>query len=239
MYPSSSSPESRVPYDTPTQYAPQAHCVSPVAPGHHILPPLPYAYHALEGVIDEKTLRIHHGKHHQKYVQDLNKAELALQTARKSGDYTYIKYWEKEIAFNGSGHILHSLYWTSMSPPCLGGQPRPVTQACLDHNFGGVAHFWAQFSAATNAVEGSGWCVLGYNPYFRSLEILQAEKHQNLTQWGIIPLLVCDVWEHAYYLSYQNEREKYVRNWLDLINWPEVERRLTQAMGTSSETTSL
>ncbi|MCL1917112.1 MAG: superoxide dismutase [Peptococcaceae bacterium] len=201
----------------------------PVTPGRHVLPPLPYAYNALEDIIDEKTLRIHHDKHHKKYVEDLNKAELALQTARNSGDYTYIKHWEKEVAFNGSGHILHSLYWTSMSPPGSGGQPHPATQAYLERDFGGISHFWAQFSAAANAVEGSGWCVLGYNPYFRSLEILQAEKHQNLTQWGVIPLLVCDVWEHAYYLSYQNERAKYVKNWFGLMNWPEVEHRLNQA----------
>ncbi|MCL1852720.1 MAG: superoxide dismutase [Peptococcaceae bacterium] len=207
----------------PPQFSPTTHYVPP---GHHVLPPLPYAYNALEKVIDERTLRIHHDKHHRKYVEDLNKAELSLQAALTNGDFTCIKHWEKELAFNGSGHILHSLYWTSMSPSDSGGQPHPTTQAYLDRDFGGVPHFWAQFSAAANAVEGSGWCALCYNPYFRSLVILQAEKHQNLTQWGVVPLLVCDVWEHAYYLRYQNERAQYVKNWFALVNWPEVELRL-------------
>lgn len=235
MYLSSSSPDPSGSHEPREPYGPQGslpplsplpHYLAPMMAGHHVLPPLPYPYDAFEGVIDEKTLRIHHDKHHQKYVQDLNKAEIALQKARNQDDYTYIKHWEKEIAFNGSGHILHSLYWTSMSPQGLGGHPNPTTQAYLERDFGGISPFLAQFAAAANAVEGSGWCVLGYNPYFQSLEILQAEKHQNLTQWGITPLLVCDVWEHAYYLKYQNERAKYVQNWLNLINWPEVECRL-------------
>jgi Fe-Mn family superoxide dismutase len=199
----------------------------PIPAGSHKLPPLPYAYNALEPVIGEETLRIHHDIHHKKYVDDLNRAELAVQAARNAGDYTYIKYWENELAFNGSGHILHSVYWRNMCPVGTGGAPGARTTRYLDWYFGGFDKITAQFTAAAAAVEGSGWCILGYNTSFFSLELLQAEKHQNLTQWGTIPLLVCDVWEHAYYLQYQNRRADYINAWWDLVNWNEIEVRLT------------
>jgi len=201
----------------------------PVEPGKHTPPPLPYAYNALEPVIDAKTLTIHHDKHHKKYVDDLNKTELALVTARNTGDYTYIKYLENMLAFNGSGHILHSIYWTIMIAPQASGSPMSTTLSWINWYFGSFDAFKAQFSAATKSVEGSGWGILGYNPAFCRLEILQCEKHQNLTQWGIIPILVCDVWEHAYYLKYQNLRDDYVDAWWSLVNWTEVERRLIHA----------
>jgi len=204
---------------------------SPVPAGGHTLPPLKYAYNALEPVIGEETLRLHHDKHHKAYVDGLNKAELALVEARRQGDYQFVKYWENELAFNGSGHILHSVYWDIMAPPGTGAVPGEYTSYYIDQYFGSFEAFKAQFLAAAKAVEGSGWCVLGYNPAFFRLEILQAEKHQNLTQWGIIPILVCDVWEHAYYLGYQNEKPKFVDAWWQLINWNAVESRLLSAMG--------
>ena len=202
---------------------------TPIPAGKHTLPPLPYPYNALEPVIDTETLTIHHDKHHKKYVDDLNAAELALVSVRSQNDYKYIKYWENELSFNGSGHILHSVYWTIMTRPDTGGTPGECTQKHIDWYFGGFDAFKAQFTAAANAVEGSGWCVLGYNPAFSRLELLQAEKHQNLTQWGISPLLVCDVWEHAYYLKYKNVRADYVSAWWKLVNWSEVEKRLVNA----------
>jgi Fe-Mn family superoxide dismutase len=207
----------------------QATQIVPTPTGGHTLPPLPYPYDALEPVIDEKTLRIHHDKHHKKYVDDLNKAELTLANARERGDYAAIKAWEKELAFNGSGHILHSLYWVSMGRPDSGGTPGTLTTRMIDWYFGSFARFKAQFSAAAIAVEGSGWCVLGYHPMFRRLEILQGEKHQNLTQWGTLPILVCDVWEHAYYLRYQNARDGYVDAWWRLVDWRAAEERLRYA----------
>ena len=199
---------------------------SPVPAGGHTLPPLNYPYNALEPIISEQTLHLHHDKHHKAYVDALNKAELALVEARKQGDYQFVKYWENELAFNGSGHILHSVYWDIMAPLGTGGAPGEYTRYYIDQYFGSFEAFKAQFLAAAKAVEGSGWCILGYNPAFARLEILQAEKHQNLTQWGIIPILVCDVWEHAYYLSYQNEKPAFIDAWWELINWDAVERRL-------------
>lgn len=201
-----------------------------VPPGRHQLPPLPYSYNALEPVISEKTLKLHHDKHHKAYVDGLNKAETSLSEARSRNSYEFIKYWENELAFNGSGHILHSIYWTIMAPAGMGGQPYPYTSNCINSYFGSFDAFKEQFKNASEKVEASGWGILVWQPAWRHLEILQAEKHQNLTQWSGIPILVCDVWEHAYYLDYQNDRRKYIDTWWNLINWYEVERRLLLAM---------
>ncbi|SMD15328.1 superoxide dismutase [Sporomusa malonica] len=198
--------------------------------GKHRLPPLPYPYDALEPIISEDTLRIHHNHHHKAYVESLNKAEVALARARESDDYTFVKYWENELAFNGSGHILHSIYWTILAPRGSGGEPGRNTLNEIIRRFGSFDAFIGQLVAATIKVEASGWGILVWNPSWNSLEIITAEKHQNLTQWGSIPILVLDVWEHAYYLDYQYNREEYVRSILKLINWNEVENRLALAM---------
>ena len=202
----------------------------PVPVGGHVLPPLPYGYDALAPVIDQKTLILHHDIHHLGYVNGLNKAEKHLEEARSAGNFDLIKYWENELAFNGSGHILHSLYWTVMQPVSLGeDMPKTHTMKDITDYFGSYGAFKKQFTEAAAAVEGSGWCVLVYNPAFRRLEILQVEKHQNLTQWGVIPILAIDVWEHAYYITYQNKRAEYIKEWYKIINWSEVEKRLGMA----------
>ncbi len=201
-----------------------------IPPGKHKLPPLPYPYNALEPIIGAETIRIHHNRHHKSYVDGLNKAELELVKARNEGNYDLIDYLEREIAFNGSGHILHSIYWTIMTPPNLGGQPGPITSYEIAKAFGSFSNFKEQFSSAAEKVEGSGWGILAWQPAWRRLVILTAEKHENLTQWSSIPILVVDVWEHAYYLDYQNKRKEYISRWWELVNWYEVERRLILAM---------
>ncbi len=194
----------------------------------HELPSLAYPYDALEPYYDEETLRLHHGKHHQSYVDGLNKAETQLAEARSRSDYGLIKHWLKEIAFHGSGHILHTLFFENLAPA---GQSSPGQKTInqLEQDFGSFDEFKKMFTAAAAAVEGSGWALLCYNPLFQKLEILQAEKHQNLTQWGVIPLLVIDVWEHAYYLKYQNRRPEYITAWWNIVNWDKVEERLVKA----------
>ncbi len=200
-----------------------------IPPGGHSLPPLPYPYNALEPVISSNTLRIHHDRHHQSYVDGLNKAELKLVEARQKGDFALIKHWERELAFHGSGHILHSIYWTVMTPQGTSG-PCTETRRQINGYFGSMDAFQQQFIEAAINVEASGWAVVIWNPSWNHLEILTAEKHQNLTQWGGIPIMVLDVWEHAYYLDYQNRRADYVKAWWQLVNWPEVEKRLLLAM---------
>jgi Fe-Mn family superoxide dismutase len=197
--------------------------------GLHKLPDLPYPYNALEPIIDEPTLKLHHQKHHAGYVTGLNQAENMLADARGKGDYALIKHWEKEMAFHGSGHILHSIYWHNLSPQG-GGQPKAEIASAIDSEFGGFEPFKTYMVSATQSVEGSGWGVLAYQPAFRKLVVLQIEKHQNLMQIGAIPLLVIDVWEHAYYLKYQNRRKEYITNIFKIINWDDVHERYHAAL---------
>lgn len=203
-----------------------------VPAGGHRLPPLPYPYDALEPVISATLLRLHHDRHHRSYVEGLNRAELMLVEARRRGDFSLVKHWEREIAFHGSGHILHSIYWANMTP-WGGGGPGRLVKEKVTTSFGSLSTFKEQFSRAAQDVEASGWAVLVWQPSFGRLEILTAEKHQNLTQWGVIPILVLDVWEHAYYLDYQNRRRDYIDAWWQLVNWAEVERRLRLALQAS------
>jgi superoxide dismutase, Fe-Mn family len=196
--------------------------------GGHRLPPLPYPYNALEPVISEEIMRLHHDKHHRGYVEGLNKAELEMQKARISGDFSLIKHWEREAAFHGSGHYLHTIFWNIMNQHGEGNPSGELSRA-INSTFGSFENFKRQFSEAAKNVEAVGWAILVWAPRAHRLEILTAEKHQNLTQWDIIPLLVLDVWEHAYYLQYKNERAKYVDNWWKIVNWREVEKRFNKA----------
>ncbi|WP_394172829.1 superoxide dismutase [Guptibacillus hwajinpoensis] len=195
--------------------------------GGHTLPPLPYAYNALEPSISERIMTLHHDIHHQSYVDGLNKAEVALQEARQNENFELIKHWERELAFNGAGHYLHTLFWEIMSPD--GGKPKGPVVNEITKSFGSFNQFKKQFTNAANKVEGSGWAILVWSPISRRLEILQAEKHQNLSQWDVIPLLALDVWEHAYYLQYENDRKQYIDNWWKIVNWPEVNKRFEKA----------
>jgi Fe-Mn family superoxide dismutase len=196
--------------------------------GGHTLPPLPYQYNALEPYISSEIMRLHHDKHHKSYVDGLNKAEKEMQKARSSNNFNLIKHWEREAAFNGAGHYLHTIFWSIMSPDG-GGQPSGMLMREINQSFGSFNKFKNHFSEAANNVEGVGWAILVWSPRSRRLEILQAEKHQNLSQWDVVPILVLDVWEHAYYLQYKNERKKYVENWWNIVNWREVEKRFHEA----------
>lgn len=202
--------------------------VRDVAAGNHQLPPLPYRYEALEPYISKEIMYLHHQKHHQTYVDGLNQAELALKKARRTNDFTMIKHWERELAFHGAGHYLHCIFWFSMSPS---GKRKPSGQMLrlIDQSFGSYEAFKSHFSAAAKQVEGVGWAILVWSPRSQRLDILQAERHQFLSQWDVIPLLALDVWEHAYYLQYRNEKAQYVDRWWHVVDWREPEARLKQA----------
>jgi Fe-Mn family superoxide dismutase len=193
------------------------------------LPELPYAYDALEPFLNAETLHLHHDKHHQGYVKAYNEAETKLQAAQKAGDFAAIRALCDALAFNYSGHLLHSLFWTNMKPGG-GGAPAGDLAKQIVKDFGSVATCQAQFLAATNSVQGSGWGVLAWEPLGGQLVILQAEKHQNLAMWGVTPLLVLDVWEHAYYLQYQNRRPDFTAGFFQqAVNWDDVAARLDEA----------
>lgn len=200
----------------------------------HELPALPYDYNALEPYYEERTLRLHHGMHHKAYVDGLINAENKLADARQSGDFSLVKHWEREIAFHGSGHILHSIFWENMKPGG-GGPAEGAIAPQIEKDFGSFDAFRKQFSAAATTVEGSGWALLCWNPVFGKLEVLTTEKHQNLTQWGACPLLVIDMWEHAYYLQYQNKRAAFMEAWWNLVNWDNVNKRFDECRGCCSK----
>ncbi len=195
--------------------------------GQYVLPDLPYAYDALEPQYDARTLKVHHTRHHAGYVRGLNATLAALAAARRSGEYGAVKSLSHQLAFHGSGHVLHCLFWHSMTPK---GAAVPADLArAMNSSFGSVQAGKAHFAAATGKVEGSGWGVLAYEPLADRLIVLQAEKHQDLTIWGVVPLLVADVWEHAYYLQYQNRRGEWVEAFLKLANWELAAARLSAA----------
>jgi Fe-Mn family superoxide dismutase len=201
---------------------------SSVSIGGHVLPPLPYSYEALEPYISRQIMRLHHDKHHRSYVEGLNKAEEELEKARQKGDYSLVKHWSRELAFHGSGHYLHTIFWSNMSPRG-GGRPKGKLLKEIDKYFGSFENFKKHFTEAAKQVEGVGWAILVWSPRSRHLEILQSERHMILTQWDTIPLLALDVWEHAYYLQYENRRAEYVSSWWNVVNWENVEDRFNKA----------
>lgn len=190
----------------------------------YALPDLPYAYDALEPHIDEKIMRLHHDEHHQGYVDGANSALSQLMEMRKKETFDQIKPVKRDLSFNLSGHILHSIFWESMSPTG-GGKPSGAFAEALAHDFGSVDNVIGEFSAAAKNVEDSGWGMLVYDHLADQLLVTQAEDHNDLAVQGATPLLVLDVWEHAYYLQYTNNRGDYVDAFWNVVNWDAVESR--------------
>jgi Fe-Mn family superoxide dismutase len=188
------------------------------ADGKFVLPPLPYAYDALEPAIDKATMTLHHDKHHESYVKGANAAlEKLAGIAGGEVDAALAQHWTEQLAFHASGHVLHIVFWNSMS--AKGGKPSGKLAEALTASFGSQEKFEKLFSATAAAVQGSGWAILGYHPLTKGLHVIQAEKHQDVTIQGLQPLLALDVWEHAYYLKYQNKRADYIKAFLGIINW--------------------
>ena len=198
--------------------------------GQYILPPLPYKYEDLEPHIDAETMHLHHDKHHKAYVDGLNKAQAMLAEIRANKrDNSEVKNWTRELSFHGSGHFLHVLFWNCMGPKA-GGEPKGTIAQHIDKDFGSFKNFAEEFKATAINVEGSGWGILAFEPASGQLLVMQAEKHQNLGVWGVVPLLACDVWEHAYYLKYKNVRKDYVAAFMNVINWEAVDRNLARCL---------
>jgi Fe-Mn family superoxide dismutase len=200
--------------------------------GEHQLPKLPYAADALEPHYDAKTVELHHGKHHAGYVKGLNDAEKAVKEMTGGNDFAKAKATAKALAFHGSGHVLHTMFWHNMAPKG-GGEPKDAElRKLIDASFGSFAAFSGLFLNACNSVEGSGWGILAHRRPDDRLLVLQVEKHENFVQWGCVPLLACDVWEHAYYLKYQNDRAAFTKAFLaNLVNWEDVALRLKACRG--------
>ena len=200
--------------------------------GPYQLPQLPYGYADLEPYIDPETVKLHHDVHHAGYVHGANAAIAELERIRRVGgdEIDNVRAVTDKLTFDLSGHLLHSAYWTNMTPDG-GGDPPADTEIArlIQRDFGSLAAFYGQFQASAQQVQGSGWGILAFEPCAQRLIVLQAEKHQNTAVWGAIPLLVVDVWEHAYYLRYQNKRSSYIKAFMNLVNWHDVDERLQAA----------
>lgn len=197
-------------------------------PNAYSLPELGYAFDALEPHIDAATMTLHHDKHHAAYVKGLNGAIEKLAASRESGNFDAVSDATTALAFHGSGHILHCVFWKNMKKNG-GGEPRGAVAREIDRDFGSFSRFQQHFSKAAGGVQGSGWGILAWEPLSGRLLVFGAEKHQNHTVWGCVPLLVLDVWEHAYYLKYQNNRGGYVDAFWNVIDWGNVGDRLDLA----------
>jgi superoxide dismutase, Fe-Mn family len=194
--------------------------------GQHTLPNLPYPYNALEPYISEEIMRLHHDKHHQSYVDGLNKAEKEIYG--RNQDDKLIKHWLREQAFHGSGHHLHTIFWFNMTPRSS-KQPYGELLKKIEMDFGSWPKFKTLFTNTANSVEGDGWAILYWNPRSGKLGVQSFEKHQLFQIADIIPLLVLDMWEHAYYLQYKTDKKAYINNWWNVVNWKDVNERFKQA----------
>jgi superoxide dismutase, Fe-Mn family len=197
------------------------------ASGKFVLRPLPYAFTHLEPHMDEETLNLHYTFHHGGAVNGANKDLDMIQKAMQANSFETVDYWTRKLAFHFSSHVLHSIFWTNLTNKRT--EPKGELLKRIEKNFGSYDNLKALIATTSKGVDGSGWGILGYQPYSDSLTIMQCENHEKLTQWGVVPLLVIDVWEHAYYLKYKNKRGDFVDSLLTIINWDNVAQRLAIA----------
>jgi len=194
----------------------------------YTLPDLPYDYGALEPSIIGQIMELHHDKHHATYVKAANDTLEKLADARDKADYASIVGLEKTLAFNLSGHILHTQFWTNLSPDG-GDKPTGDLASAIDQDFGSFDKFKAQLQSVTTTVQGSGWGVLAYDKLGGRLLVEQVYDHQNNAGIGNTPLLVFDAWEHAFYLQYKNVKPDYATALWDIVNWSDVQQRYAAA----------
>jgi Fe-Mn family superoxide dismutase len=188
------------------------------------LPELSYEYSALEPAIDERIMELHHSVHHQSYVDGANDALDELEEMRSSGDFEGIKHAKRDLSFNLSGHVNHAIFWENMDPQG-GGEPEGDLADAISDDFGSFESFQSEFTEAADEVESNGWAWLFYEPVADQLVIGQIESQNGLAHQGTTPLLGLDVWEHAYYLQYENERGEYIEAWWDVVDWDDVSAR--------------
>ncbi len=187
------------------------------------LPDLNYDYAALEPHISARIMELHHSKHHQAYVTGANAALDAMAEARESNSFTNLPKLQKDLAFNLGGHVNHSIFWQNQSP--TGGEPGGELLAAINEHFGSFEKFKNHFSAAAVGIQGSGWAYLAWDALGNRLIIGQLYDQQGNLAMGNIPLLMLDMWEHAFYLDYQNVKADYVKAFWNIVNWEDVAKR--------------
>lgn len=200
-------------------------------PGFYSLPSLPYNYNALEPYISEQQLTIHHQKHHQAYVTAANQLLEKLDKARKENADIDMRAMLKALSFNIGGHLLHSIYWENMAPQGKGGgKPGGVLADKIEREFGSFERFKKELNETAISVEGSGWAALTLCRQTDRLIPMQIEKHNTNVYPMFRILFVIDVFEHAYYIDYKNNRGEYLNKFWNIVNWDEVDKRLQQAL---------
>jgi Fe-Mn family superoxide dismutase len=198
------------------------------ADGNFVQAPLPYAESALEPYMDAETLHLHHAFHHGGAVKGANADLAKLKAAMEANDQASMTYWSRKLSHHLSSHVLHSIFWTNLSVKKTA--PTGELLQRIERDFGGVDRLWSSLAALSKDIDGNGWGLLGYHPYTDKLLLMPVENHERITQWGVLPLLVIDVWEHAYYLKFRNRRAEFVDNLAQLIDWDNVAARLDSAV---------
>lgn len=197
------------------------------AQGHFALQSLPYSENFLEPHMDEETLHLHYTFHHGDAVKAANKDLEMIQKALDESNVETVDYWTKKLSYHLSSHILHTIFWTNLTNQKSDPKGELIQQ--IEKDFGSYDKLKLLISKTSKGVDGNGWGILGYHPSTGKLTVLQCENHEKLTQWGVIPILVIDVWEHSYYLKYRNRRAEFVDNLFPIINWDNVAERFSAA----------
>ncbi|MBQ1082920.1 MULTISPECIES: superoxide dismutase [Nocardiopsis] len=192
------------------------------------LPELPYDYAALEPWISGQIMELHHDKHHANYVSGANTALDKMAEAREAGDFGTVNLLQKNLAFNLGGHVNHSVFWKNLSPEG-GDKPEGELGAAIDDQFGSFDAFRAHFNAAATGIQGSGWAILAWDALGQRLIIEQLYDQQANIAIGTQPLLMLDMWEHAFYLQYKNVKGEYVKAFWNVVNWADVQERFAEA----------
>ncbi|NOT76970.1 MAG: superoxide dismutase [Cyclobacteriaceae bacterium] len=195
--------------------------------GNFALQPLPYNETFLEPSMDQETLHLHYTFHHGDAVKAANTDLTNIKKAIDANVLDTVDYWTKKLSFHLSSHILHTIFWTNLTNKK--SDPAGALLKQIEKDFGSYDMLKALLGKTAKGVDGNGWGILGYQPYTQKLTVLQCENHEKLTQWGVIPILVVDVWEHSYYLKYRNRRAEFVDNLFPIINWDNAAERFQLA----------
>jgi superoxide dismutase, Fe-Mn family len=198
------------------------------ADGNFVLQTLPYAKNSLEPSMDEETVNLHYTFHHGGAVKGANKDLQMIKKALDENNLETVDFWTKKLSYHLSSHILHSIFWTNLSGKK--SDPKGDLLRQIEKDFGSYDKLKTYLAKTSKDVDGAGWGILGYQPYTKKLTIMQCENHEKLTQWGVVPLLVLDVWEHAYYLKYKNKRGDFVDALFNILNWDNVADRFNSAL---------
>ncbi len=197
-----------------------------------VLPQLSFGYKDLEPILSQEIVELHYLKHHAGYVKKFNEAVVQWHEAEKKGDTAKLVDLQSALQFNGGGHLNHSFFWECLVPKNKGGGegPKGILKKALERDFGSFEKFLEYFHSLANSIQGSGWCWLVFNKNSHHLGVTTTQNHGTVTALGLTPLMVVDIWEHAYYLQYRNVRSDYVAALSQILNWDGIEKRYEKAL---------